>query len=400
LTFGRRAGFAAVAYAFCVAMLSSTLPTPLYPLYEQRWGFSALLVTIIFATYAAGVVVALVLFGRLSDQVGRRAVLLPALWLAAASAVCFVVAQGLVPILAGRALSGLSVGIFTGAGTAALVDLAPEGHRDLASKVAVAVNLGGLGVGTLLSGGLAQTGVVPVRLPFWVDLALLVPAVAGVALAPETVRRRGPLRLRAQRLGVPANVRGTFVRASIAAFAAFAISGLYSAVAPTFLARILGYSSHVLAGAIVCVVFAASAAGQLALGRIPSRLALPAGCAGLIAGAGLVAAALAARSLALLTVGALVVGVAQGVCVGAGLVALNAETPADRRGEVASAFFVIAYVGLCIPIVGVGIAVEGFGLRPAGMAFSAFVGALAAVALVSLLRRSRRPPPRAAAERA
>jgi MFS family permease len=82
---GRRAGFAAAAFALAAAMLGTTLPTPLYGLYRQQFGFSELMITVIFATYAAGVISSLVLFGRLSDQIGRRRVLLPGLVLSALS---------------------------------------------------------------------------------------------------------------------------------------------------------------------------------------------------------------------------------------------------------------------------------------------------------------------------
>src|SRR3954462_12765706 len=111
---GRGGGSAAVAFALAVAMLGTTLPTPLYVLYRERFGFSELMVTVIFATYAAGVIAALLLFGPLSDQIGRRRALLPGLALSALSAVAFLLAQGLGLLVVGRVLSGLSAGIFTG----------------------------------------------------------------------------------------------------------------------------------------------------------------------------------------------------------------------------------------------------------------------------------------------
>ena len=61
---GRPLAFALVAYAFAVTMLGTTLPTPLYPIYQARMGFSELTVTVIFAVYAAGVIAALVLVGN------------------------------------------------------------------------------------------------------------------------------------------------------------------------------------------------------------------------------------------------------------------------------------------------------------------------------------------------
>src|SRR5579875_676570 len=130
---GGRLGFAAAAFALAVAMLGTTLPTPLYGLYREQFGFSELMITVIFATYAAGVIAGLLLFGRLSDEIGRRPVLLGGLLLSAASAGAFLLADGLALLLVGRLLSGLSAGIFTGTATAAIVDLAPRERRGRAT---------------------------------------------------------------------------------------------------------------------------------------------------------------------------------------------------------------------------------------------------------------------------
>src|SRR5437588_10287812 len=138
-----RVAFAGVTYAFATVMLSTTLPTPLYVLYRQRFGFSELMITVIFATYAAGVISALLLFGRLSDEIGRRRLLLPGLGLSALSAVCFLAANGLPLLLAGRLLPGLSAGIFTGTATATLVDLAPPERRGRAPLRATLANMAG-----------------------------------------------------------------------------------------------------------------------------------------------------------------------------------------------------------------------------------------------------------------
>jgi MFS family permease len=386
---GGRAAFPLwlTAYAFAVVMVGTTLPTPLYPFYEQRWGFSPLVITVIFAVYAVGVIAALLFLGSVSDRIGRRPALLAGLALSALSAVAFLLAGGLGALLAGRALSGLSAGIVTGAGTAALVDLAPPGRQSFASGVATAANLGGLGCGALLAGVVAALAAAPLRLPFWTDLALLAPAFMAVTRVPETVRPSGGEVVHMQRLRVPAALRGTFTRAATAGFASFAMSGLFSAVAPTFLARLLHQPSPALAGAMVFALFTASAAGQLAIGRMPARTGLSTGCIGVAIGAGLVAGALALGSLLFLIAGAVVAGLGQGLSVGAGLAALNTEAPPNRRGEVASSYFVVLYVALSIPIVGVGLAAQIIGLRLAALIFTAFVAALAATCLISLLAR-------------
>jgi MFS family permease len=384
---GSVTGFALALLAFFVAMLGTTLPTPLYPLFEEHYGFGPLLVTVIFAIYAFGVIAGLVLFGNLSDRVGRKPILLLGLALSGASALLFLLAGSPAPIYVARIVSGLSAGIFTGTATAYVIDLAPGGRRRLASFAAVVANLGGLGAGTLLAGLLAQWAPDALRAPFAVDLGLVVVATAGLLLAPETVAR-GPFRLRLQRLGVPPEVAAVFVRASLAGVAAFAVSGVFSAVAPEFLGVSLGHHSPALAGLLVFVLFLMSVAGQFLVFRL--RNALAAGCGLLVAGVALLAVSLAADSLAALFASAVLAGLGQGVVVSAGLAAIVERTPAARRGETASSFFVVLYFGLSIPVIAAGVAIHFTSLRAAGIGFCMAVGLLALAVLVSEERSRRR----------
>jgi len=381
----RNTGFGLVAYAFLVTMIGTTLPTPLYPLFERRYSFGELMVTVIFAVYAFGVIAGLLAFGDVSDELGRKPVLMVGLAFSAASAFLFIFASSLVPIFAGRVLSGFSAGIFTGTATAMLVDLAPGGRRRLASFMAVIVNLGGLGLGTLLAGLLADYCSSPLRLPFIVQLGLLAPAVLGLLAAPETVQRRA-FRFRIQRLRVPPEVRGVFIRGATAGFGSFAVAGVFSSVAPVFLGQILGRTSHALAGLIVFILFSASIVGQMVVSRLSDRRALVSGCALLAGGVGLLALALGIESLAALIASASVVGVGQGLVIGAGLAAINQRAPIEHRGETASSFFVVIYVGLSVPVIGVGVVAHAWSLRGAGIAFSAAVAALVVTVLASLTR--------------
>jgi MFS family permease len=381
----RNTGFVLVAYAFLVTMIGTTLPTPLYPLFEERYSFGELTVTVVFAVYAFGVIAGLLVFGNLSDEIGRKPVLLLGLAFSALSALLFLFAGSLAPIYAGRVVSGFSAGIFTGTATAMLVDLAPGGRRRMASFVAVVVNLGGLGLGTLLAGLIADYARSPLRTPFVVDLVLLVPAVIGMLVTPETVERTA-FRFRLQRLRVPAEVRTVFIRGATAGFGSFAVAGVFSSVAPVFLATILGRTSHALAGGLVFILFSASIVGQLLVSRLSDRRALISGCALLVGGAGLLALALGVESLAALIASASVAGLGQGLVVGAALAAINQRAPVEHRAETASSFFVVMYVGLSLPVIGVGVAADVWSLRGAGIAFSFAVAALVLTVLASLAR--------------
>ena len=393
---GRWFAFVLVAYAFAVVMLGTTLPTPLYPIYREAMGFSEFVVTLIFAAYAVGVISALLLFGKWSDQVGRRRMLLAGIAFSAASAVTFLVggaSSSLAALMVGRVLSGLSAGIFTGTATVAVVELAPEDRRGHATLVATAANIGGLGLGPVVAGVIAQYVGLPVLLPFAVDLGLLAVATAGVLVSPETVDVSSHPRLRPQSPRVPAEVRPVFVPAAIAGFAGFMVLGLFTAVAPAFLAGVMGLPNHALTGLVVFAVFAASITGQFALERVSQRRALPAGCLMLILGVGLVGVGVGTASLIPFLLGAVVGGLGQGLSFRAGLGAVNANSPPERRGEVASTFFVVLYVAISLPVIGVGAVAQGPGLVPAGVAFAAIVATLAAIALAILLRRTK-PEPR------
>jgi MFS family permease len=388
--FGRRFGFAAAAFALAVGMLGTTLPTSLYGLYRQRFGFSELMITVIFAIYAAGVIASLVLFGRLSDQIGRRRLLLPGLLLSALSAVSFLAADGLPLLLAGRILSGLSAGIFTGTATATLIDLAPAGGRGRATLVATVANMGALGSGPLLGGLLSQFAGSPLRLTFWVDLVLVLAAALGIWAMPEPVMTTRHPRLRPQMPKIPKEMHSIFTEAALAGIAGFAVLGLFTAVTPDFLGQDLGVTSRAIVGLVVFSAFAASTVGQLALELLPERAAIPAGAGALIVGMASLALGLVVSSLVLLVLGSVIAGLGQGLSFRGGLTQVGEHAPAAQRGEVTSAFFVVMYIAISLPVIGDGLLAQALGLRAAGVTFAALVAALSAAVLIRSQRTGRK----------
>ncbi len=379
----RRFGSALLAYAFAAIMVGTTMPTPMYALYADRMHFAVLTTTVIFASYAGGVLVALLAFGSWSDALGRRPVLLAGAVFAVASAVVFLFADDVPLLLVARLLSGLSAGIFTGTATAAVVEAAPPAQRDRAAALATIANIGGLGLGPLLAGVLVQYAPDPLQLAFLLHIVLVVLAVVAVLIAPETSARAGRIRL--QRLSVPAEVRPVFVTAATAAFAGFAVTGLFASVAPSFVSGVIGSSNHALAGATASSLFVASAVSQLWARRIAPARAVAVGCAILAVGMAMIAAALYLSSLPGLILAAVVAGVGQGISFSRGLAAVAELTPADRRAEVSSTYFVVAYVAISLPVVGVGFAAQHWGLRTAGTSFAVAIAVLALVCLAAIL---------------
>jgi MFS family permease len=384
----RRFGFALLAYSLVAIMLGTTLPTPIYALYADRMHFTVLTTTVIFSTYAVGVLAALLLFGRWSDALGRRPVLLAGAGFALASAVVFLFADDVPLLLVGRVLSGLSAGIFTGTATAAIIEAAPEDQRDRATAIATVANIGGLGAGPLLAGFLVQYAPDPLQLSYVVHIVLVVLAFGAVLLAPETSSRTG--RVGFQRLSVPPEVRQVFLTAATAAFAGFAVTGLFSAVTPSFVSGVIGIANHAVAGVVASSIFIASAVAQLTARRIPARRAIAVGCAILVAGMVILAIALHTASLPALLAAAVVAGVGQGISFSRGLAAVAELAPADRRAEVSSTYFVVAYVAISVPVVGEGFASQRLGLRTAGVSFAIATAVLAAICLAAVVVQERR----------
>lgn len=383
-----RYAFVLLAYAFAAIMVGTTLPTPMYALYADRMHFGVLTTTVIYATYAFGVLFALLAFGRWSDAIGRRPVLLAGTFFALVSAAVFLAADSVPLLLVGRVLSGLSAGIFTGTATAAVIEAAPPHWRNRAAAVATAANVGGLGGGPLLAGLLVQYAPQPLHLTFIVHIGLVLLAAVAVLVVPETSERTGSLGL--QRLAVPPEVRATFTLAAIAAFAGFAVTGLFASIAPAFLSGVVGITNHAVAGAVASAVFIASAVTQLFAGRIAPKRALVLGSAILIVAMVILTVALQLSSLWGLIAAAVVGGVGQGVCFSRGLAAVSELTPPGRRAEISSAYFVVAYVAISLPVIGEGLAARVWGLRTAGVSFAVAVAVLAIVCLVAIMVRERR----------
>jgi len=250
------------------------------------------------------------------------------------------------------------VGIVTTTATAHLGELharhRPDATARRAQVVAVAANLGGIGLGPLTAGLLAQFAPDPLRTPYLVTEGLLVVAMVALMLTPETVWQTGPVRYRMQRIAVPRQARATFAAAALGAAVVFTVLGMFSALVPSFLLDALHEPSHAVAGAIASVVFLASAATQLVhrrAGHQPLTSAVPVAVAGLAT----LTVATWTGQLAVFVAGAVVTGVGVGLVFKTLLATVVSVAPDGSRGEVLAAFFLAAYVGLAIPVLALGI---------------------------------------------
>ncbi|MGI8449230.1 MAG: MFS transporter, partial [Streptosporangiaceae bacterium] len=291
-----RTGFWLVGLVFLVTMAFSAVPAPLYVLYAARDHFGPLMITVIFAAYAVGVIASLFLAGHLSDWLGRRRMAVIAVAVNVASGGIFLLWPTVPGLLLARVVSGVSVGMLTATATAYLSELDASGHGGLhrrrAEIIATAANLGGIGLGPLVSGFLAQDAGHPLVVPYRVFEVLMLAGVLALALVPETVTRPETRpRYRPQRVSVPARHRQAFYAASAAAAAEFALFGLFTSLAPGFIAGTLHERSHALAGTATFVVFWAAALAQIVVSRFALRRQLAFGLAALVFGLALITAA-------------------------------------------------------------------------------------------------------------
>ncbi len=186
---------------------------------------------------------------------------------------------------------------------------------------------------------------------------------------------------------MPPQVRPVFGPAATASFVGFALFGVFTSVSPAFLAQSLDVTDHAVSGVVVALAFFSSTGGQLAVGAVGTVRSLPLGCAGLLAGLALLAGALHWDLLALVVLSAIVGGFGQGLAFRAALSAVGGASPADHRAAVISSLFVVAYAGISVPVIGVGLLTEPMGLEGAGLVFIACMGALVVAAAGYLLRR-------------
>lgn len=354
-------GFRIIAVAFATALAFSTVPTPLYALYQQRDGFPTFVVTVVFAAYAVGVMLSLYLAGHVSDWLGRRRVILAGLLAEAVAAALFLLWPDVPGLIVARLISGAGIGALTATATAHLSELRARANPDAdpgrSGLITTVVNAGGLAIGPLVGGFFARFADQPLRTPFAVFLVVLLVEALAVSLVPETVARREERpAYRPQRLSLPPAARSEFTGAAIGVFGAFAISGLFMALAPALLAQELHRTSRLLAGIAPFVMLGSAALVQIVFARVGTRPQLRAGY--VLMGVGLVLLAVSAftASLPLFFVAAVLGGSGFGLGFRAGVGTVAALADPLTRGEVLAALFLAAYAGLVLPVLTTGLA--------------------------------------------
>ena len=389
------AGFWAVAFAFLTVLGFNSVPTPLYGLYERRDGLSALILTVIFAAYAVGVVISLFCVGHLSDWHGRRRLFVPSLITCMISAGVFLTWRALPGLLVGRFIGGLGVGMVTATATAWMAELhrtaRPDAGMRRSQVVSTAANLGGIGLGPLVAGILAQWVKSPLTVPFIVFLAAMGAALVCVVASPETREPLNPRPTwRPQRVSVPPHAVARYVAGGVGAAISFAVFGLFTSLAPAFLAGSLHHSSLALAGATAFAVFAAAVVSQTLITTQSPRPIIGSGIAVMIIGLAVLVVSvwLSPPSLVMFLVGGVITGAGAGILFKGVVTMVAAIAPPERRAEAMAGMFLAGYIGLSLPVVGLGVMTQYLSPRLSLLIFTAALVAAVVLATPRLLADS------------
>jgi MFS family permease len=386
----RRLSFWLLGLMLVVLFAAASAPSPLYGVYQAQWQFPAIALTAIYASYAVGGLVGLLMTGRLPDHVGRRVVLGAGLLTELVAMLVFVRADDITALFIGRILAGAGIGIAAGAGSAWLLDLSPASNPSLGALLGGAAPLLGLGSGALVASGLVEYGPDRLHLVFWLLAGMYGVAVVLILPIPDAVgRRRGWIASLRPAVDVPAPARPIFMAGLPAVVGMWALAGLYLSLGPSLAAYAGGTDNRLLGGAAIFALAGTGAIAAVALrAGDPSQL-LVRGSSAVIVGVGVTLIGRLAVSLVLLYGGSIIAGVGLGAGFSGYVRATTPLAPPERRGALVAAIYVAVYLSFSIPTLLAGAAATLFGVPATSYGYGVIVMVLAAVTTASVSRRLR-----------
>ncbi|CAI1673887.1 MULTISPECIES: MFS transporter [Serratia] len=360
-----------LALALMSALLNSSAPTPLYPLYQQQFALSSVSLTVVYGAYAAGVLISLFGVGNLAGKVkDLRSVIVPALLVVLSGALLFALADTFVMMLMARLLAGVGTGALTGAANIALVRFGPQDGGKNAALIATLSFTTGLALGPIFSGIALQTGFHPTTLPFVFIMIIAAVAALGVMFSwPRGVvaaqTRAAPTATEKSTLldGLRATGGKFFVCAG-ALFICWALAASILAIGPSVAETLLGMHQRGVFGYAIAVYLLIAGISQILSRRLNARHSLLFGCLAQVLAAVVFAAAIQWHSLWLAAAGLVVAGYAYGAIFVGSATLVNLISPPASHARLLSLFYVIAYIANWVPIL-LGIVVDRVDLQQA-----------------------------------
>lgn len=379
-----RGSWMALIGMLVLTMGTSTI-TPLLPVYRSHFNLSTATVTLLFVTYTVTVVPTMLVAGNLSDRLGRKRLMLPAMVLMTLASLVFALAENVPLLFAGRVLQGLAIGGFLGVGAAFVVDHARDQNKALAAALAGVFFRLGFGLGPGLAGLAAQYAPNPRHTPFWGHIVLMIVGIIAIASAAETLMRRsepGPFRIR---IGVPqGQALGFMTFVAPATFMMSFVEGTFLSVVPIFVFDTLGERNLAILGAIGFLTLALGGlAPFVARGLDPRRSLMIGAVASSILSLSVVASS-KVDSVVLVVAAAALIGFLNGFILYGGTVICGTIVPIHERGKLMSVLYMCAYAGT-VPTVALGYMADAMGLTRTLLIFS--LAAIAIAAFVVLVGR-------------
>ena len=393
-TMPRAAAFWVLAGLFLMVFFASAAASPLYRVYQARFHFSTATLTAVFAVYVLVLLVTLLLFGSVSDCLGRLPVIIAALVFSVAACAVFLAARDTAALYVARSLQGVATGLASGPTGAALIDLQPPGTQR-APLVTSVFSTVGLALGALITSVLVQYAPAPTRLIWWILLAAFAVGIAAVlGMAEPGSRRPGVLASLRPHVAVPRQARGSFAGAVPCIVAGWALGGLYLSLGPSLAAQATGSPNLLWGGLVIFLLCGTGAAAAFALRSISARATMLAGCLSLLAGMAVTFGAIATTTSAAFLVGTAVAGAGFGLAfLGSFRMITALAQPGDRAGLV-TAIYIVGYLAFSIPALVAGVATTRFGLHSTALVYSASLAGLAAAAIGILWFRPGGEPSR------
>ena len=396
----RTAAFWSVAALLVLMLAASGVPSPLYRVYQQEFGFSSGVMTTVFGIYSIALLASLLVVGGLSDHVGRRPVLVAAFVLEAASMALFLVADGVGWLLAARAVQGLATGALTSTLGATLLDLQ---HRDrpLGAFINSASPGLGLSIGAVGAGLAVQFVPSPTDWVFGLLTTVFLVAAVGTYLLPESSPRlpgaRASLR---PRVHVPPAHRLAFVVALPILVACWSVGGLYASLGPSLVAEVFGIDNHLVGGLLILALNGTGIVGSLALRTSRPERALLVGALVFTVGVAGTIGALFTTSTVLLFASSVLSGFGFGAAFLGAVATITAGVAPGQRAGLLASVFVVGYLAFSLPSIAAGTAVGAFGLVRTAEVYGGVVVVLALLAVSGLLRARRSLARRTSADEA
>ena len=383
----RTASFWLLAVLFGFLLFAASAPSPLYGVYEQMWHFTPVTLTEIYAVYALGTLVALLITGRLSDHVGRRMVVMLALVVQIAGMITFIAAKDVRMLYTARILQGLGTGFATSAISAWLLDLQPPENPRLGSLVGGIAPITGLAIGALGSGLLVQYGPDPLQLVFLLLAVIYALALAMMPVIPDPVERApGWLQSLRPQVGVPQPARPLFAALTPTLIAIWALGGLYLSLGPSLAISLIHTNSHIDGGLVIVALMGASALASALVRAMSPRVIVIRGSLVLIAGVGITLLAVAIGSPVGLYIGSAIAGFGFGPAFTGILRSLAPLATPEKRSALFASIYAVLYLSFSVPAIIAGIAVTHFGLPDTTYASGLVVMILATITTIAASR--------------